>query len=193
MPRHQSAHKRTSKRVRRSSATKLPEPELFIAPLTGPTIVEIVEARMKEFSDRLDAIRSEMIEHQFTTPTVQLMAEENKVLGELLNCDSTAGWDGGTDGTKDVKPITLHDSHRIDLESLFGGEPINTPDDVTRLSRRLSTVTLLSPSGEACSTTIPLDYLERLESRRPIDTTLREMIERGFFDYLDGVINGVYQ
>jgi hypothetical protein len=187
MPRHQSAHKRTSKRVRRSSTTKLPEPDLFIAPLTGPTVVEIVEARMKEFSDRLDVIHSEVIKHALTTPPEQLMQEENAALGELLSADSTAAWSG------DVKPITLRDSHRIDLESLFGGEPINTPDDVTRLSRRLSTVTLLSPSGEACSTTIPLDYLERLESRRPIDTTLREMIERGFFDYLEGVINGVYQ
>lgn len=95
--------------------------------------------------------------------------------------------------TNDIKPILLlHDSDRITLEALFGGEPLSSPSDVLRLSLRLSTVRLIGPSGEACSTTIPLDTLERLEARRPVDTTLKEMIERGFADYLEGLINGVY-
>lgn len=94
--------------------------------------------------------------------------------------------------TDDVKPILFHDADRVTLETLFGGEPISTPADIVRLSTRLSTVSLLGPTGEACSTTIPLDTLERLEARRPIDTTLKEMIERGFADYLEGLINGVF-
>jgi hypothetical protein len=92
----------------------------------------------------------------------------------------------------DIKPILLNDSDRVTLEALFGGEPLSSPSDVLRLSLRLSIVRLLGPSGEACSTTIPLDTLERLEARRPVDTTLKEMIERGFADYLEGLINGVF-
>jgi len=92
----------------------------------------------------------------------------------------------------DVKPILLSDSHRIALETLFGGEPLSRPDDVLRLSNRLSNVRLLGPNGEACSVVIPLDTLERLEARRPVDTTLKEMVERGFSDYLEGLINGVF-
>lgn len=94
--------------------------------------------------------------------------------------------------TNDIKPILLSDSHRISLESLFGGEPLSKPDDVVRFSHRLSTVKLNGPDGEAAFVTIPLDTLERLEARRPVDTTLKEMIERGFSDYLEGLINGVF-
>lgn len=93
--------------------------------------------------------------------------------------------------TRDIKPILLGDSHRQQLEALFGGAMLNTAEDVVRYAHRLAAVAIATKEdGSAAWVTIPLDTLERLDSRRPVDTTLQEMVTTEVLDFLERFING---
>lgn len=159
-------------------------PSLNVVPIDD--VIKIVSNVLFDARTSLDPIVEEMrgLVEQAKHPLVTVNKSEN--VGPSTVGSTNAFFN-------DVKPILLSDSHRIALEALFGGEPLSKPDDVVRFAHRLSTVRLTGPEWkDVCSVTIPLDTLERLEARRPIDTTLKEMIERGFSDYLEGLINGVF-
>jgi len=167
------------KKATRAAVT--PKPLLNVVPLDDVTrlIDERLSAHLAETQKLVDAAAHPMM-------TVNKPETVGPSTSTRLPVGSTNPF------FDDVKPILLSDSYRIALETLFGGEPLSKPEDVIRLSNRLSNVRLLGPDGEACSVVIPLDTLERLEARRPVDTTLKEMVERGFSDYLEGLINGVF-
>jgi len=98
--------------------------------------------------------------------------------------------DEGKIAIKDTKPITLHDDDRQKLEVLFGGMLLNSGSDVVKFCSQLSEVRVSTPDGVCATIHIPLDTLNRLESRRPVDTTLQELVEREIGDLFQRLIDG---
>lgn len=97
------------------------------------------------------------------------------------------------DPSADTKAIVLHDRHRQSLELLFGGPILDTGDDVVSFASRLAQFSLTSPDPEKYTpvvVTLPLDTLERLDSRRPLDTTMAEMLIPAIENFIERYING---
>jgi hypothetical protein len=95
-----------------------------------------------------------------------------------------------TSTVQDIKPILLHDDHRQALELLLGGPLVGNADEVVSWVKRLCSVRIDGPDGKATTVSIPLDTLERLDSRRPVDTSLQEMLQAEVSDFLERFING---
>lgn len=125
--------------------------------------------------------------------TRQIIHEEmTELLEKAVASTAPSVFIGHVDPTpRDIKPILLGDSHRQQLEALFGGAMLNTAEDVVRYAHRLAAVAIATKEdGSAAWVTIPLDTLERLDSRRPVDTTLQEMVTTEVLDFLERFING---
>jgi hypothetical protein len=86
-----------------------------------------------------------------------------------------------------VKPVTIDDSQRTELERLFGGDLLHTGADVVKQVRAMTT---LSINGAAIE--LPADTLARVDSRRPIDTTLVELLQAEVTAFLERYVDGSY-
>jgi hypothetical protein len=88
---------------------------------------------------------------------------------------------------KNTKPVVLFDGDRMELERLFGGDLLHTGADVVQQVRAMTT---LSINGSAIE--LPADMLARVDSRRPIDTTLVELLQAEVTAFLERYVDGSY-
>jgi hypothetical protein len=86
-----------------------------------------------------------------------------------------------------LKPITLEDSHRQQIEKLCGGPILSTPDDVVTEFLKMAS---LDVDGFKTRLVIPHDVLVRLESRCPIDTDLGEWVLDEFLRFAQMMVDG---
>jgi hypothetical protein len=174
-----------------ASTSKLEKDIALILELCG-TIPEQIGAAIATVMEDSDAaskgltaevVRAIVSEELSRTPTTTFMALPSS--SPLLYPTAVS-----TSTVQDVKPILLHDNHRQALELLLGGPLVGNADEVVSWVKRLCSVRIDGPEGKAATVSIPLDTLERLDSRRPVDTSLQEMLQAEVSDFLERFING---
>jgi hypothetical protein len=146
------------------------------------TVMEDSDAASKGLTaETVRAIVSEELRRTTPTPTFMALPSSSPLLYPTAVSTSTV---------QDIKPILLHDDHRQALELLLGGPLVGNADEVVSWVKRLCSVRIDGPDGKATTVSIPLDTLERLDSRRPVDTSLQEMLQAEVSDFLERFING---